>query len=104
MIDKFIIILTGSISTGKSFISCVLEELGANIIDADIIARKVVEKGSPILEKIKNIWGIDILKENGELNRKKLGDIIFSSQEDREKLDALMHLEITKIMKQEVEK
>jgi dephospho-CoA kinase len=102
--NKFIIVLTGSIATGKSVISNILENLGANIIDTDIIARKIVEIGSPVFEKIKNTWGVKILKENGELNREMLGNIIFSSKKEREKLNNLMHPEIIKVIKQDIKK
>ena len=65
-----IIGLTGGIASGKTTTSNILKELGAIIIDADKIARKVVEKGRPALSEIEKHFGAEILLENVELNRK----------------------------------
>ncbi|WP_391116352.1 dephospho-CoA kinase [Psychrobacillus sp. L3] len=86
-----IIGLTGSIASGKSTVSKMLKELGYPIIDADLVARVVVEKGTETLETIKDIFGEVIISKEGTLNREKLGDIIFSSPHDRKQLNDIMH-------------
>lgn len=83
--------LTGGIASGKSTVSRMLRERGALIVDADLISREIVRPGSPVLQQIAEEFGQDILLENGELNRKKLGAIIFSDEEKRLKLNSLMH-------------
>ncbi|MDR3241747.1 MAG: dephospho-CoA kinase [Lactobacillaceae bacterium] len=80
--------LTGGIATGKSTVANYFRELGITVIDADQIARKVVEPGMPALVDIKNEFGPDILLPNGELDRQKLGQIVFS---DPAKLNMLNH-------------
>ncbi|HZJ77049.1 MAG TPA: dephospho-CoA kinase, partial [Oscillospiraceae bacterium] len=86
-----IIGVTGGIASGKTTASNILKELGAIIIDADKIARKVVERGRPALDEIKKHFGTEILLENGGLNRKKLGDIVFSDPKLLEKLNKIIH-------------
>lgn len=88
--------LTGSIASGKSTASNILKELGAVIIDADKISRKVVEKGKPALERITEYFGEEILCENGELNRKKLGNIVFNNKTSLKKLNEIIHPYIIK--------
>ena len=86
-----IIGLTGGIAGGKTTISNILKGLGAIIIDADKIARKVVEKGNPALKEIEKHFGGEVLFENGGLNRKKLGDIVFNDTELLKKLNKITH-------------
>lgn len=86
-----IIGLTGGIASGKSTASSILKSFGAKIIDADILARKVVEKGQPALENIINTFGNSILNSQGELNRRVLGEIVFDNQENLKKLNQIVH-------------
>ena len=81
-----IIGVTGAIGSGKSTVSRILRDLGAVVIDADVIARTVTAKGSEALGELVSYFGKDILEPNGELNRKKLADMVFN---DRVKLHAL---------------
>ncbi|KXJ99103.1 MAG: dephospho-CoA kinase [Acidobacteria bacterium OLB17] len=83
--------LTGSIATGKSFVTECLRELGADVIDADQAARKVVEKGTPGLAAIVEEFGEDVLTSAGELDRKKLGAIVFADEARRKRLNAIVH-------------
>lgn len=83
--------LTGGIASGKSSISTMLEEMGFPIIDADVIARKVVEKGSTALERIKDEFGEGVLNDDGTLNRKALGKLVFGSSEKLELLNSITH-------------
>ena len=82
--------LTGGIATGKSTVVSIFRALGFPIVDGDEIARLIVEPGKPALAAIADHFGSAVLFENGELNRKKLGEIIFSNPPKREALDQLL--------------
>ena len=86
-----IIGLTGSIASGKSTVAKMMSELGLPIVDADIVARVVVEPGTETLKMIVQKFGDDILLEDGNLNRAKLGDIIFHEPAKRKILNDIMH-------------
>jgi len=83
--------LTGGIATGKSTVAKKLAELGATIIDADLIAHEVVEPGTPTLAKVVEAFGADILLNDGSLNRDKLGSIVFGDAEKRTLLGRITH-------------
>ena len=83
--------LTGSIAVGKSFVLGVLRDLGARTIDADAVAREVVEPGTPGLEAVVNEFGSEILKADGSLNRASLGAIVFADQAKRQRLNSILH-------------
>jgi len=83
--------LTGGIASGKSTVSKMLEAAGAKIIDADIIARQVVKKGSPAWEKIILCFGNGVLGNDGEINRAFLGNIIFNDEGKKKQLNAIVH-------------
>ncbi|MBA3243350.1 MAG: dephospho-CoA kinase [Acidobacteria bacterium] len=83
--------LTGSIAVGKSFVSQVLAELGCHVIDADEVARRVVEPGSPGLRAVAEAFGEGVLKEDGTLDRAKLGAVVFGDEERRALLNSLLH-------------
>lgn len=95
--------LTGGIASGKSTISSILKELGAYIVDADIIARSVVQKGEKAYNEIVQHFGRKILMANGEINRKKLGHIVFSDSEKLKLLNQITHPEIIGRIKDKVE-
>lgn len=86
-----IIGLTGGIATGKSTVSEILKNNGYTVIDADIIAREVVRIGKPSYEKIKESFGNEVLLENKEINRKKLGSIVFNDIYKLSLLNELTH-------------
>ncbi|GEN82238.1 dephospho-CoA kinase [Sporosarcina luteola] len=86
-----IIGLTGSIATGKSTVSRMLKEKGYKIVDADEISRQVVEPGSTVLEEIASVLGSDLILPTGELDRDKLGALIFNDPLEREKLNKIIH-------------
>lgn len=86
-----IIGLTGSIASGKSTVAKMMTELGLPIVDADVVARDVVEPGTETLALIVQNFGADILLEDGNLNRPKLGDIIFHEPAKRKILNDIMH-------------
>lgn len=89
--EQMIIGLTGSIATGKSTVANMLKERGIPVVDADEVARVVVEKGRPALQKIVEAFGEEVLLEDGTLNRPALGNIIFNDKEARDTLNAIMH-------------
>ncbi|MGB9856564.1 MAG: dephospho-CoA kinase [Dictyoglomaceae bacterium] len=98
----FILGITGGIATGKSLVVKILRDLGACVISADEIVHFLLSQ-SYYLNKIRKFFGNEVF--DGEiLNRKKLGRIIFSSEEKREKLNNLLHPPVLKIMKEEIEK
>lgn len=92
--------LTGGIGSGKSTVANYFAELGITIIDADLIAREVVVPDSPALQNISQHFGKEILNPNGELDRKKLRDIIFADTQQRDWLENLLHPLIRQVIKQ----
>lgn len=93
-----IIGLTGSIASGKSTVAKMLEKYRFPIVDADQVARLVVEPGEPALTEIVAAFGEEILLEDGSLNRKKLGDLIFHDPSKRAILNGIIHPAIRKEM------
>ena len=87
----FILGLTGGIATGKTTVSEYFAQKGISIIDADKGARKVVEPGTEGLKKIIQVFGSKMLQEDGTLNRKKLGKLVFANDDKRAILDSLLH-------------
>lgn len=83
--------LTGGIATGKSTVTAVLRDLGAEIIDADVLAREVVEPGEPALREIVAEFGPGVLEASGRLDRKALGAIVFADPARRRRLEAITH-------------
>lgn len=100
-----IICITGNIASGKSTAVRYLLELGYPVVDADIIARQVVEPGSVGLKRIVEAFGVEMLSETGVLDRNKLGNLIFSDSTKRQELNDLLHpLIIDKIQEETKEK
>ena len=95
--------LTGGIGSGKSMVAEMFAQLGAEIIDADQLAREVVEPGQPALEEIVKRFGADILLPNGRLDRHKLGRTIFADGSARADLNAITHPRIRERMQAAVE-
>lgn len=83
--------LTGSIAVGKTFVCEVLRELGAFVLDADLTAREVVAKGSKGLAQIVEHFGDEVLTESGELDRVKMGAIVFGDETKRLLLNSIVH-------------
>jgi dephospho-CoA kinase len=83
--------LTGGIGAGKSEVSRRLASYGALVIDADQIAREVVEPGTPGLAQVVGLFGTGVLAPDGTLNRRRLGEIVFGDDELRAKLNSLIH-------------
>jgi dephospho-CoA kinase len=83
--------LTGGVASGKSTVSAILDELGAVIIDADVLAREVVAAGTDGLREVVEAFGRDVLTENGELDRPAMGTIVFADPEKRRVLEGIIH-------------
>jgi dephospho-CoA kinase len=97
--SHFIVIgLTGGIATGKSTVSTLLKASNIPIIDADVIARQVVEPGTTALARIKATFGNQVLFPDGTIDRKKLGSIIFTDESQRKKLNAIVHPAVRRTM------
>lgn len=92
--------LTGGIACGKSTVASMLVRRGAILIDADQIAREVVLPGSPVLARVAEHFGQAVLLEDGSLNRKRLGEIVFNDPAAREQLNGILHPPIRAIMKE----
>jgi dephospho-CoA kinase len=90
--------LTGGIGSGKSMVASMFAQLGADVIDADQLARDVVEPGQPALDEIATAFGRDILLPDGHLDRGKLGRIIFADSVARGTLNAITHPRIRERM------
>ncbi|MBM7582192.1 dephospho-CoA kinase [Caldicoprobacter guelmensis] len=99
-----IIGLTGGIACGKSTVSKILAELGAAVIDADMIAREVMRKGTPVWQEVKETFGDEYLQPDGEIDRKKLGELVFSNPEALKKLNSITHPAIQKRVLSEIER
>lgn len=83
--------LTGSIAVGKSYVCKCFRELGCHVLDADRTARDVVEPGTEGLNRVVAEFGKDVLKPTGELDRAKLGAIVFADEEKRQLLNSIIH-------------
>ncbi|SPL69647.1 dephospho-CoA kinase [Acinetobacter stercoris] len=88
---SFILGLTGGIGSGKSAASQWFETQGIQVVDADIVAREIVEKGCPALDQIQSVFGDWVLLENGELDRRALREHIFKDPEAKKILESITH-------------
>jgi dephospho-CoA kinase len=83
--------LTGGVASGKSTVSAILRELGAVVIDADRLARQVVEKGTPGLAAVVRELGEQVLTEDGELDRPAVARMVFADEGARRRLEGVVH-------------
>jgi dephospho-CoA kinase len=83
--------LTGSIATGKSTVSRMFAHLGARVIDADLLAREVVMPGQPAYARIVEEFGPQVVQEDGSLDRKALGAVVFADAGKRKRLEEITH-------------
>lgn len=95
--------LTGGIATGKSTVTNILLENGFKVIDADKIAREVVEIGKPAYNKIVQVFGDDIVDLNGNIDRAKLGKLVFDNDNARMILNKIVHPRIFDEIKKRIE-
>ncbi len=87
----YIVGLTGNIATGKSVVAAMLAELGARVIGADALAHQVMRAGSPVWQRVLDEFGRDVLRPDGEIDRTKLGAIVFSDSAALSRLEAIAH-------------
>jgi dephospho-CoA kinase len=83
--------LTGGVASGKSTVSAMLAELGATVIDADQLAREVVARGTRGLARVVEAFGRDVLTPEGDLDRAKVGEIVFTDEAKRAVLEGIVH-------------
>lgn len=100
--DSLVLGVTGGIGSGKSTVSRLLEELGAVIIDADIISKQIVSPGEKALLELTEEFGKDILDDCGELKRKILADEVFNDKEKLQRLNAILHKYVAQRIKENV--
>ena len=86
--------LTGNIASGKSTVARLLSERGATIIDADVLARRVVEPGMPAFDEIVRRWGSQVVAPDGSLDRDALRRMVFSQHDQLEELNRIVHPEV----------
>jgi dephospho-CoA kinase len=86
--------LTGGIASGKSTVAEMMRRLGAKIVDADELARQIVDPGQPAWKEIIAAFGADILKQDNTLDRQKLRKLVFADPKARKRLDSIMHPKI----------
>lgn len=96
--------LTGKTGAGKSTVAAFLKEKGFYVIDGDIIARHITDKGKPALRLLSEAFGEDIINTDGTLNRRLLASRAFSSRENTDKLNSITHPLITEEFREEIEK
>lgn len=99
----FVVGLTGGIGSGKSAATAIFEDLGIDVVDADLASREAVLPGSKALDQIKKKFGNEILLEDQSLNRARLREIIFDNSEDKTWLEQLLHPEIRHIIQSKLE-
>jgi dephospho-CoA kinase len=87
----YLVGLTGGIASGKSYVASLLAEHGASTIDADDVARQVVAPGTAGLAEVVEAFGDEVILATGELDRQKLGGIVFSNPERRLQLESILH-------------
>lgn len=85
-----VIALTGGIGAGKSLVANYFFSLGAEVIDADQLARQAIERGSDGFDQVISVFGDEILQD-GDINRRALGEIVFSDPDKRKKLESIIH-------------
>jgi dephospho-CoA kinase len=100
---RLVVAVTGGIATGKSTVSQMLEDMGAPLIDFDVLARQVVEPGKNAYQEIVDYFGRQVLQEDGSLDRKKLSQMVFGDMEKRKKLESFTHPRIFEEFSNQVE-
>jgi dephospho-CoA kinase len=95
--------LTGGIASGKSTVSSMLKEMNITVIDADVESRLAVQQGEPAYKRIIETFGTDILLPDGEIDRQKLGSIIFQDEQKRKLLNKIVHPEVRRRMNEKKE-
>ncbi|HTQ85097.1 MAG TPA: dephospho-CoA kinase [Candidatus Solibacter sp.] len=95
--------LTGGIASGKSTVAARMRELGLSVLNADLLAHRLMEPGQPAYEDVVREFGRDVLAADGAVDRKKLGDIVFADAAKRERLNAIVHPRVIAAREEELE-
>lgn len=103
MRPKLVIGLTGGIASGKTAVSRYFEHLGVPVIDADVVAREVVEPGQAGLDAVVKAFGAEILDDQGRLDRRRLRSLVFEDSTDRRTLESILHPLIRQHMEAQLE-
>ncbi len=98
----FVIGLTGGIGTGKSTVSGLLKELGAEVIEADKVAHEAYEPGTPGWQEVVEAFGDSVLDADGRIDRKALGGIVFGDEEARKRLNAIIHPIVRRLLEERI--
>lgn len=93
--------LTGGIATGKSTVAVMFEDLGARVISADAVVHDLLRNGTSVWQEVVREFGDGILQPDGEINRRKLGDIVFHDPEQRRRLEAIVHPSVLKYLREQ---
>jgi len=96
--------ITGGFGTGKSYVSGIFRELGAKVIDADQLAHDSIKKRGPAYKKVAALFGPSVLGPGREIDRRKLGRIVFEDKRSLKRLDAIVHPEVMKAIKARIRK
>jgi len=95
--------ITGGIGSGKSTVTQCMAETGAVVIDADKVGHEAYMPGSDVWHDVVNAFGKQVVSENGEIDRKKLGSIVFGSEDARKRLNQIMHPQMYKMMEKKID-
>ncbi|XP_045616933.2 dephospho-CoA kinase [Procambarus clarkii] len=98
----FLVGLTGGIATGKSAVSAMIHGMGIPVVDADLIARQIVEPGKKAWKKIRAAFGDEVFLDSGEIDREKLSKVVFSDAEKRKTINKITHPEIYSEIRRQV--
>ena len=98
----FVIGLTGGIGTGKSEVSRLLGELGAEVIEADKVAHEAYETGTPGWREVVEAFGEGVLDADGRIDRKRLGGIVFNDEQARERLNGIIHPIVRRLLEERI--
>ncbi len=96
--------ITGGIGSGKTSLAEIFKILGAVIIDADKVGKKVLENNKNVFKKIINEFGKDVIEKENKISRKKLASIVFNDREKLDKLNSIIHPPMIKLIKEEISK
>lgn len=103
-LGPYVVGLTGGIASGKSTVSATLAELGAAVVDTDLISRELVRPGQPALREIRTSFGEQVIASDGSLDRHALRAIVFADAQERARLEAILHPRIRAEARTQVER
>lgn len=98
----YLIGLTGNIATGKTTVCNILQKLGAHVIDADTLVHRLLARGQPVYRQVVAAFGPEILAESGEIDRQRLGRIVFGDPQSLHRLEAITHPAVDDMVQQEI--